>query len=138
MVDQRFSVAVHVMTTLAFHKGELMTSDQLASSVRTNPTVVRRLVSKLVEAGLLDSFKGKSGGVKFSGSAKEVSLKDIYKVVSGKPLIFTSEKEPYKACAVSCSMGSLMDQVVQGLECQSMKYLSEISLADLTAKVKCK
>ncbi|MNK11971.1 putative HTH-type transcriptional regulator YwnA [compost metagenome] len=123
------------MTILAYHKGELMTSDELASSVRTNPTVVRRLVSKLVEAGMLDSFKGKSGGVKFTKAAKEISLKDIYMVVSGKPLINTSEKEPYKACAVSCSMGKLMDDVAKGLECQSMKYLSSISLSDLASKV---
>lgn len=123
------------MTILAYHKGELMTSDELASSIRTNPTVVRRLVAKLVEAEMLESFKGKSGGVKFTKSAKEISLKDIYMAVSGKPLINVSEKEAYKACAVSCSMKRLMEDVVTGLECQSMKYLSGITLSDLASKV---
>lgn len=126
------------MTVLAYHKGELMTSDVLAKGIRTNPTVVRRLVAKMVEAGLLDSFKGKSGGVKLTKSAKDISLKDIYKAVSGKQLIQTHDNEPLKACAVSCSMSELLEDVMEGLECQSMKYLSSITLNDLAQKVDCR
>ena len=92
----------------------------------------------MVEAGLLDSFKGKSGGVKLSKAAKEISLKDIYKAVSGKQLIPAREKDPLKSCAVSCSMTDLMDGIIQGLECQSMKYLDSISINDLSQKVSCK
>ena len=115
-----------------------MTSEILAKSIRTNPTVVRRLVSKMVEAGLLESFKGKAGGVRLSKTAKEISLKDVYKAVSGKQLIPLRDKDPLKSCAVSCSMSDLMDGIAQGLECQSMKYLDSISINDLTQKVACK
>jgi Predicted transcriptional regulator len=138
MVDERFSVSVHILTILAYRKEELLTSDYLAKSIRTNPTVVRRLVSKMVEAGLLDSFKGKAGGVRLSKTAKEISLKDVYKAVSGKQLIPVREKDPLKSCAVSCSMIELLDGIAQGLECQSMKYLDSISINDLTQKVACK
>lgn len=61
-----------------------MTSEQLLSSIRTNPTVVRRLLAKLVDAGLIESYKGKSGGVKLTKSPKEISLKDIYGAVCDK------------------------------------------------------
>ncbi|WP_415062893.1 RrF2 family transcriptional regulator [Bdellovibrio sp.] len=136
MVDQRFSVSVHVMTALAFHKGELMTSEQLAASIRTNPTVIRRLLSKLVDAGLLESFKGKAGGVRLAKSAKEISLRDIYLAVCDKKLIATPCKEPVKQCVVSCNMGKLLDEVVEGIEANSMDYLAGIRLSDLTSKIK--
>jgi Rrf2 family protein len=135
MVDQRFSVSVHIMTSLAFNKGELMTSEELASSIRTNPTVIRRLIAKLVEAGLLASFKGKSGGVKLARPAKEISLRDIYTAVLEKRLIANRDKEPQKACPVSCAMGKLMHEVIDGIEDNSLKYMSSIRLSELSNKV---
>ena len=112
-----------------------MTSEQLAKSVRTNPTVVRRLLSRLVEAGLLESFKGKSGGVKITKDPREINLREIYCAVSGKKFLNASEKEPDKKCAVSCSIGGLLNNVIEGLECQSLKYLSTITICDLRKQV---
>jgi Rrf2 family protein len=135
MNDQRFSVAIHIMTILAYHKGEKMTSELLAESVRTNPTVVRRILSKLAEAGLLDTFKGKSGGVLLAKSPKEVSLKDIYLATTDKKLLCTSDKEPMKNCQVSCDMKEIMSDVIDGFEEHSMGYLGKIRLSDITSKV---
>lgn len=135
MLDQRFAVSVHIMTVLSYHKGELMTSEILAAGIRTNPTVVRRLVAKLSEAGLVESFKGKTGGVRLNESRKEISLKDIYVAVSGKPLLNTPDKEPFKNCMVSCAMKKILCDVSTGLENNSMNYLSKIKLSDLTSKV---
>ncbi len=115
-----------------------MTSEVLASSVRTNPTVVRRLVAKLVDAGLLKAYKGKSGGVELARKAQEISLKDIYVASSGKKLINAPDKSPNKKCTVSCSMGKLMGDVIEGLEENSMSYLADIRLSDLASKVSAK
>ncbi|WP_413290295.1 RrF2 family transcriptional regulator [Bdellovibrio sp. HCB337] len=136
MNDQRFSASVHIMTVLAFHKDEKMTSEQLAESIRTNPTVVRRLLAKLAEAGLLESFKGKAGGVLLAKPPKEITLKDIYMATTtDKKLICTSEKEPTKSCLVSCNMKEIMADVIEGFEDHSMVYLAKIRLSDLTSKV---
>ncbi|MNK88398.1 putative HTH-type transcriptional regulator YwnA [compost metagenome] len=112
-----------------------MTSEELASSIRTNPTVIRRLIAKLVEAGLLSSFKGKAGGVKLARPAKEISLRDIYSAVLEKRLIANRNKEPQKGCPVSCAMGKLMHEVIDGIEDNSMKYMSNIRLSELSNKV---
>lgn len=112
-----------------------MTSEYLAKSIRTNPTVVRRLLAKLVDAGLIESFKGKAGGVRMVKSPKEVSLRDIYKAVSNKALINCRDNEPEKMCAVSCSIKKIFSEVAEGIENSSMNYLAKIKLADLTAKV---
>ena len=145
MLDQRFAVSVHLMTVMAFDKVKagmdiqdregLFTSDYLAGSVRSNPAAIRRLLAKLVDAGLLSSFKGKAGGVRLAKPAKQITLKDIYQAVSDNRLIHTPDKEPVKACAVSCSMKKIMCQVVDGLEKHSMSYLEKIKLSDLAKQV---
>lgn len=135
MLDQRFPASVHIMTLLAYHHGERMTSDYLAKSIRTNPTVVRRLLSKLVEAKLVNSFKGKAGGVKIARNAGEITLKDIYVAVSDKKLMCLSDKEPQRHCAVSCAMKKLMNDVTEGVEEQSLQYLAKIRLSSLLAKI---
>ena len=136
MVDQRFSVSIHIMTVLAYHHDELLTSEQLATSIRTNAVVVRRLIAKLVEAGLVKSFKGKSGGVSLAKPAQQITLEDIYAAVfSDKALIANPPREPHKACAVSCSMGKVLEGVIDGLQAQTVKYMSGIKLSDLTSQI---
>lgn len=138
MVDQKFPTSVHIMTALAFgdcRGGKLMTSDELADSIRTNPTVVRRLVARLVEAKLLKAYKGKSGGIELARCPAEISLADIYDAASDKTLLSTPKKSPKKHCPVSCSMGQLLESVVEGVEAQSRKYLSGITLAEIAAKI---
>lgn len=126
------------MTSLAYHDcedGHLMTSDELAEGLRTNPTVVRRAVARLVEAKLLKSYKGKSGGVELARKPQDISLEEIYRAASGQPLLHCSDKAPKKQCAVSCSMASLMKSIIDGVESNSLKYLAGIALADLVAKI---
>jgi Rrf2 family protein len=126
------------MTVLAFEncsRGSLMTSEKLASSIRTNPTVVRRLVARLTDANLVRSYKGKSGGIELARKADEISLRDIYSASSEKTLLKARNKRPARQCPVSCSMGKLMKDVIDGVETNSMDYLAKISLADLAAKV---
>lgn len=135
MIDQRFAVSVHIMTVLAYHPETLMTSEQLAGSIGTNPTVVRRLLSKLVEADLVESFKGKAGGVKLGKTAKEINLKDIYLAISDKQLIACPDKVPLDECKVSCSISKIFGSIADGVEKSSMTYLAGIRLSEVAAKV---
>lgn len=137
MVDTRFPVSIQIMTTLAHRPDELVNSDELAKVIRTNPTFVRKLVAKLVEAGLVTSFRGKGGGIKLAKSPNEISLKDIYLAsLEDKKLMCTPKKPAMKACVVSCAMGEILDEVVTGIENTTLAYLGKQHLSDLLSKVK--
>src|SRR5690606_27877038 len=79
MEDLRFATSVHIMIYLANSQktgGDLMSSSELAQGLNANPALVRKLLGPLVEAGLIETTKGKSGGAKLARAAKTITLKD--------------------------------------------------------------
>lgn len=136
MVDTRFSVSVQIMMTLAFHSDELMNSEALAKVLKTNPTFVRKLVSNLVEDGLIESFRGKGGGIKLAKSPSDISLKDIYIASTEEKTLISKHKKPIvKACAVSCCIENVLDDIVDGIETSTQTFLAKKNLSDLMRQV---
>lgn len=136
MVDTRFPVSVHIMVSLAYHRDELLDSAQLARVLKTNPTFVRKLLSRLVEAGLVTSVRGKGGGFRLTRDAASVTLRDVYLAATeGRALVRTPQKPAFKPCPVSCSMSDILDHLVEGIEDATCTYLARIRLSDLLAKV---
>ncbi len=136
MVDTRFSVSIQIMMTLAAHSDELVNSEFLAKVLKTNPTFVRKLVSNLVAAELVTSFRGKGGGIKIANQPKEISLKDIYLASTDeKPLINVHKKPIAKQCLVSCCINDVLKNIVSGIEESTQKYLEGKTLQDLMSQV---
>ncbi len=137
MVDTRFSLSVHVMMTLAYNnKDELVNSEYLAGVLKTNPTFVRKIVSRLVDAKLVDSFRGKGGGIRIAKSPTEIALSEIYSAaVEDKCLVSTHKKPVMRSCPVSCCMEEVLTNIVSGIEDSTKNYLSRMRLSDLLKKV---
>lgn len=136
MVDTRFSLSIHVMMTLAYHKDELVNSEFLAGVLKTNPTFVRKIVSRLVDAELVESFRGKGGGIRIAKSPADISLSCIYAAaVEEKCLVSTHKKPVMKSCPVSCCMDEILTDIVDGIEVSTKSYLAKMHLSDLLKKV---
>lgn len=132
MVDTRFSVSVQIMVTLAYHSDELMSSEGLSKVFKTNPTFIRKLVSNLVEAKLVNSYRGKGGGIKIARSANEITLKDIYIASTNEKTLISAHKKPaLKACPVSCNMDKIFCDIVDGIETSTKNYLAKKYLSDI-------
>lgn len=54
------SDATHIMLCVDLFEGNKLSSSSIAASVNTNPGVVRRIMSKLRTAGLLETVSGKA------------------------------------------------------------------------------
>lgn len=62
-----------------------ITSEFLASSVGSNPVEIRRLLSSLKKAGIIEVARG-PGGAKLKRMPKDITLLDIYNAVDSTPL----------------------------------------------------
>jgi Rrf2 family protein len=136
MANSRFSVALHVMTSLAYHQGEAMTSSALAKSVGTNPVVVRRLLAALGKAGLVETHAGKAGGAQLARRAQNVTLADIFKAAECGSAFRIPDAPENKACAVSCQMKKLLSSVLAETERAIHSSLDRVRLADLVEEIR--
>lgn len=132
-VSTQFSIAVHMMAGLGYTGLSDMTSAQLAASVNTSPSFVRRVLSKLSKAGLVSTTMGKTGSTTLSRNAKDISLLEIYKAVEAPKAFAIHDYPVQQQCKVSCEIKSSMEKVLEKTQSSMEKSLAKISLADVIA-----
>lgn len=133
--SSRFAVAVHILTALALHKGQPVTSELLAHSASTNPAVIRRILSMLNAAGLSHAQLGQGGGALLARAADEISLLDVYRAVETEELFAFHRSTPATDCPVGRSilpvLGNTFDRAQRALEAE----LERVSIAAITRDV---
>ncbi|MDA8792167.1 Rrf2 family transcriptional regulator [Bacteriovoracaceae bacterium] len=136
MKDRSFATALHLMTSISFHQGERVCSDVLATGAKTNAGLVRRLLSKLSQAGLVDCQKGKNGGTVLARKPKDISLGDIYEAISETPLFASFDKDPHEPCPVSCQIGDVLTEVFEEIEKPMITKMKAIKLSKIIERIK--
>ena len=135
MVDTRFPVSIHILTVLAHFHPKLVSSEQLAVSVKTNASFIRKLVVALSAAGLVESVRGKSGGIRLAKKPKDIGLDQIYRAVTDNTLIAIPDKSPNKSCAISCGMGGILSEISQEIEMNTLKQLAKRDLGEILGRI---
>lgn len=134
-INSRFAVAVHILTLIAHEGGEPVTSEHIASSANTNPSLIRRLVSQLARAGLIRCQMGAGGGALLAKPAARITLRAAYRAVSDGELFGLHRGEPNAGCAVGNNIQALLterfDQATRALE----EELARTTIADLLQDV---
>ncbi len=130
-----FCVAVHALVYLN-HKAKVLSSDELAENICTNPARVRKVMSKLKKAGLLKTREGSEGGYLFTADAREVTLASIANVLDIR-FVDTAWKsgDTDMKCLVASGMAGLMDEIFDDLNEQCRKRLEHVTIDTLDQKI---
>jgi len=132
--NSRFAMATHIMTALAV-KEEKTNSNYLASSLNTNPVVVRRILSELQKAGLISTEAGRNGGAVLAKRANSITLYDVYAAVDEGDLFAYNPNDPNKTCSLSCKMKSVLAPVFNAATSALAEKLKKIKLSDLVEEM---
>ncbi|MEM9456087.1 MAG: Rrf2 family transcriptional regulator [Myxococcota bacterium] len=81
-MNSQLAIALHIMGFLASKRGEPLTSDTLADTYGTNPVVLRRVLSKLRRAGLVETRRGVGGGSVLARDPSTINLRQVYEAVT--------------------------------------------------------
>ena len=134
--NTQFSIAVHLMLGLGLMCERELTSADLAMSVNTSPSFIRRILSKLSKANLVSTTTGKSGFSSLAKPADQISLLEIYKAVDA-PKTFAIHDYPSQGfCEVSCNISSVMQKVLNKAQNSFETTLGETSLAEVIADIR--
>ncbi len=135
--NTQFSIAVHMLIALGFECGRQWTSNELALSINTSPSFVRRIMAKLSKANLVLTTMGKSGSCLLAKKPENISLLEIYQAVDA-PKTFVIHNYPVQnTCRVSCNIESVMLKVLNKAQNSFEGSLAETSLAEVIADIKC-
>ena len=129
--NSRLSLALHTLSHMAGEPGRVRTSTDIADHAGTNPVVVRRVLGKLREAGLLTSEKGHSGGWRLAKSADAITLADVY-LALGERLVSGQEgdAEPPQ-CSVEEGLQARVEGVLEDIEASLVERLRETTITDV-------
>lgn len=124
-----FLIATHAMVYL-YHRGGLISSDELAQNICTTGPKVREILSKLMKFGLVQSRLGSDGG--YSLAKADVGLDEVASAVDAKfigALHVTGDMD--KQCLVSSQMGPYMEDLLQGLDRECLKLLKSVKVSQV-------
>ncbi len=137
-ISSRFTLAVHILICIDTFKDEYKTtSDFLASSTNVNPVIVRKILSQLKSAGLVEVARG-SGGASLPKPLNEITFLDIYKAVEciDKGELFHFHENPNENCPVGRNIHAILDDKLIQVQTALEKELTSITLEDVKSDLK--
>ena len=134
-MNTRFAVAVHILTFLETQDGRPASSELLAASINTNPSLVRRLLAQLAKAGLARSQMGTGGGALLARPAGRITLLDVYKAVDEDAVVLPLHPEPNPQCPVGRNIAAVLNGRITAAERALQKELASTSIADLAKDI---
>ena len=132
--NSQLSVTLHVLLHLA-DKEAPVTSELLADALSTNPVVIRRMIGRLREFGLVESRKGHNGGWVLMRNPSKVSLKDVYEALGSPGLLALSHRTESPDCLVEQAVNASLGEAFQEAEAKLLDQFSKVTLSALLQDV---
>ena len=134
-ISSRFTIAIHMLACMEAFKGEYkVTSEFLASSINVNPVIIRRILSQLRDAGIVEVRRG-TGGAAPAKPLQEITLLDVYRAVDcvEEKARFHFHENPNMSCPVGRNIHNILDDKLLRAQ-EAMEWeLQAVTLADLMA-----
>ncbi|MBB5577004.1 Rrf2 family transcriptional regulator [Rhizobium paranaense] len=134
-MNTRFAVATHILTFLQSQEGSPASSELIASSVNTNPTLIRRLLSQLARASLTTSQMGSGGGALLARPGSSITLLDVHRAIDEDLVVFPLHQEPNPQCLVGRNINKVLKGRLAYVERAMERELSRTTIADLAADI---
>ena len=137
-ISSRFTIAIHVLIAIDVLKEQFKTtSELLASSVHTNPVVIRRILQQLKAAGLIEVARG-SGGASLAKDPSHISLLDVYRAVDciENGDLFHFHENPNEQCPVGRNIHAVLDCKLLEMQNAFEHEMEKTTLADVLEETK--
>ena len=135
-MDTKFSVAVHVLILIS-ESPPPINSDQMALSVGTNASYVRKILALLKKAGIVDGHRGISGCTLLF-TPEQLTLLQIYQAVMEEPTphLLDIHQNPSDRCIVGRHIRPVLSGMFADVEDAFARALAEKTLADCIADIR--
>jgi len=131
--NTRFTVAIHILMSLAL-RDEWLNSGQLAWSIDTNPSMVRRILATLLKAGLVQTRAGIDGGAHLAAAPEEIRLIEVFDAVAVKSSL--NVHEPNEQCPLGAVIQGSLKKIVREYDEAARDALAKATIATVAEEVR--
>jgi Rrf2 family protein len=133
--NSRFAVSVHILAYLTYRRDAAVPSAEIASSVDTNPVVIRRLLGSLLKAKLVTAQKGATGGFALARNPEKISLRDVYRAVDPRPDQGLRHFSPNHECPVGAKIEAILATAFAKAQTAMEAELNRTTLAEIHSQL---
>ncbi|MDO7905700.1 Rrf2 family transcriptional regulator [Paenibacillus sp. JX-17] len=129
-MSTHFSVSIHCLLLLSMQMPERITSAVIASSINTNPVVVRRTMAYLKKAGMVTSSPG-TRGFYLAMPSDQINLAMVYRATKDQGPLFSIHSDTNQNCEVGRSIDQLLSGIYGLAENKVLQFFETVTLQEL-------
>jgi FeS assembly SUF system regulator len=124
--------SIVLLTTMSEDVSRVLSAAELAGKTHLEQTTVAKILKRLSKAGLVQSFRGASGGYRLASKPEAIAVADVIGVMEG-PIGMTECSVTPGACAQEafCKVQSNWRVISRAVE----TALAGVTLADMTRRM---
>ena len=126
----KLSDAVHILVFVETCKDGDLSSKRIASSVESNPSLVRRLMATLVKAGLLQTTPG-TVRPRLARPAREISLRDVYEAIEPEGRLLHVDEKTNPRCVVGGNIQATREGVYAQVQRDAVRSMEKVSVQSM-------
>ena len=129
-MDNKFSSAIHTLILIS-ESDQPLTSEDIAKSVGTNASYIRKITGLLKKRDIIDSHRGVSG-FSLKVKSEDLTLLQIYQAVNEteRPCLFDLHQNPNDKCVVGRHIKPVLTEMFAEMEDAFACALAQKTLAD--------
>lgn len=137
-ISSRFTIAIHMLVGMEIFRTEYkVTSDFLASSINVNPVIIRKILSQLKNAGLIEVARG-TGGAQAVKPLEQITFYDVYRAVDllEEGELFHFHENPNLNCPVGKNIHRVLDNKLLDIQKAMEHEMKQYTIADVVKEIK--
>ena len=135
-MDNKFSSAIHTLIMIA-ESDKPLTSEDIARSVGTNASYIRKIIGLLKKKDIIESHRGVSGFL-LKPKSEDLTLLEIYQAVNEteQPCLFDLHQNPSDKCIVGRHIKPVLTGMFAEMEDTFAQTLAKKTLADCISSIR--
>ncbi|MFC6275312.1 Rrf2 family transcriptional regulator [Levilactobacillus tangyuanensis] len=130
MANTQFSDTIHVLVYIAYFKGKKMTSQEIASSLETSPSLIRKIMANLKHSQLLAPTHGPTQ-LALARDPADITLRDVYAILPGQQPLLNVDHHTSDNCPIGIVMPQILTHYYSEIQAAAEAKMAKITLQDI-------
>ncbi|MFJ7185762.1 Rrf2 family transcriptional regulator [Lysinibacillus xylanilyticus] len=128
-ISSRFTIAVHILSIIKQNPSTICTSEFMAESVNTNPVVIRKILSYLKKAGIVQVRRG-TGGASLVKDLGAITLLEVFRSVEvvEEDKLFHLHENPNPDCPIGANIQAVLELILVQAQEAMEQVLANITM----------